>query len=120
MIEQGGWRTACTAMGLADSGRLAPINLCCAGAPEDIGLQPGWRRRAHGVIGQAGLERPRPRLGCGPTGRSAARFAPRGSGGSQLGFFCGLYVWYAVQVHQTKFLLDIGFSPNVAVWRSAS
>jgi MFS family permease len=27
-----------------------------------------------------------------------------------------LYIWYAVQVHQTKFLLDIGFSPSVAVW----
>jgi MFS family permease len=27
-----------------------------------------------------------------------------------------LYVWYAVQVHQTKYLLDIGFSPGVAVW----
>jgi MFS family permease len=27
-----------------------------------------------------------------------------------------LYIWYAVQVHQTKFLLDIGFSANVAVW----
>ena len=33
-----------------------------------------------------------------------------------LGYFCGLYIWYAVQVHQTKFLLDIGFSANVAVW----
>ena len=33
-----------------------------------------------------------------------------------LGYFCGLYIWYAVQVHQTKFLLDIGFSPNVGVW----
>jgi MFS family permease len=27
-----------------------------------------------------------------------------------------LYIWYAVQVHQTKYLLDIGFSPSVAVW----
>jgi len=27
-----------------------------------------------------------------------------------------LYIWYAVQVHQTKYLLDIGFSPDVAVW----
>ena len=27
-----------------------------------------------------------------------------------------MYIWYAVQVHQTKYLLDIGFSPNVAVW----
>jgi MFS family permease len=27
-----------------------------------------------------------------------------------------LYIWYAVQVHQTKYLLDIGFSPGIAVW----
>jgi MFS family permease len=33
-----------------------------------------------------------------------------------LGFFCGLYVWYAVQVHQTKYLIEIGFSPTVAAW----
>jgi len=33
-----------------------------------------------------------------------------------LGYFCGLYIWCAVQVHQTKFLLDVGFSANVAVW----
>jgi len=33
-----------------------------------------------------------------------------------LGYFCFLYIWYAVQVHQTKYLLDIGFSPNVGVW----
>jgi MFS family permease len=33
-----------------------------------------------------------------------------------IGYFCGLYIWYAVQVHQTKFLLDIGFSPTVGVW----
>jgi MFS family permease len=32
------------------------------------------------------------------------------------GYFGGLYIWYAVQVHQTKYLLDIGFSPAVAVW----
>ena len=30
-----------------------------------------------------------------------------------LGYFCGLYIWYAVQVHQTKFLLDIGFGSSV-------
>ena len=30
-----------------------------------------------------------------------------------LGYFCGLYIWYAVQVHQTKYLLDIGFSASV-------
>jgi MFS family permease len=33
-----------------------------------------------------------------------------------LGYFGALYIWYTVQVHQTKYLLDVGFSPNVAVW----
>jgi hypothetical protein len=29
------------------------------------------------------------------------------------GYFGALYVWYAVQMHQTKYLLDIGFSPKI-------
>ena len=28
-----------------------------------------------------------------------------------LGFFCALFAWYAVQVHQTKYLIEIGFDP---------
>ena len=33
-----------------------------------------------------------------------------------LGYFCGLFAWYAVQVHQTKYLIEIGFSPTYAAW----
>jgi hypothetical protein len=33
-----------------------------------------------------------------------------------IGYFCGLFAWYAVQVHQTKYLIDIGFSPATAAW----
>jgi len=33
-----------------------------------------------------------------------------------LGFFCALFAWYAVQVHQTKYLIEVGFSPIVAAW----
>src|SRR5262249_37928245 len=33
-----------------------------------------------------------------------------------LGYFCGLFAWYAVQVHQTKYLIEIGFSATVAAW----
>ena len=40
MIEQTGWRTACTAMGLMILIVLAPINLLLRKRPEDIGLQP--------------------------------------------------------------------------------
>ena len=31
-----------------------------------------------------------------------------------LAFSSGLYAWYAVQVHQTKFLIDVGISPSFA------
>jgi MFS family permease len=27
-----------------------------------------------------------------------------------------MFVWYAVQVHQTKYLIDDGFSPEIAAW----
>ena len=33
-----------------------------------------------------------------------------------LGYFCILYAWYAVQVHQTKYLIEIGVSPMQAAW----
>jgi MFS family permease len=33
-----------------------------------------------------------------------------------LAYFCGLFAWYAVQIHQTKYLIEIGFSPLVAAW----
>src|SRR5262249_18614854 len=33
-----------------------------------------------------------------------------------LGYFLALTAWYAVQVHQTKYLLEIGFSPMTAAW----
>ena len=40
MIEQTGWRTACTAMGILVLVVLAPINLLLRKRPEDIGLEP--------------------------------------------------------------------------------
>src|SRR5258708_21832623 len=40
MIEQTGWRTACSAMGLLVLISLAPINLLLRKRPEDIGLRP--------------------------------------------------------------------------------
>jgi MFS family permease len=33
-----------------------------------------------------------------------------------VGFLCGLFAWYAVQVHQTKYLVEVGFSPTHAAW----
>jgi MFS family permease len=35
-------------------------------------------------------------------------------GGYTAGYFCGLLTWYAVQVHQTKYLIELGFAPSKA------
>ena len=32
------------------------------------------------------------------------------------GYGCGLFAWYAVQVHQTKFVVEIGFSATDVAW----
>jgi sugar phosphate permease len=114
VIEQTGWRTACTSMGLMVLIVLAPINLLLRKRPEDIGLQPDGDAASHASAKPvSNIVDP---IWAGtdwtlPLALRTARFW-----WIALGYFCGLYIWYAVQVHQTKFLLDIGFSPNVGVW----
>jgi MFS family permease len=114
MIEQTGWRSACSAMGFLVLVVLAPINLLLRKRPEDVGLQPD------GDAAPSETSKPISNVvdpgwaGTDWTLRRAVRTAR--FWWLALGYFCGLYVWYAVQVHQTKYLLDIGFSPDVAVW----
>ncbi|MGY3356825.1 MFS family permease [Bradyrhizobium sp. GM0.4] len=115
MIEGTGWRTACTAMGLMILIVLAPINLFLHRRPEDIGLRPdGDAAPAAGAAKPASNVVDPVWAGTEWTLRKAV--ATTRFWWIALGYFCGLYIWYAVQVHQTKFLLDIGFSPGVAVW----
>jgi MFS family permease len=115
MIEQTGWRTACTVMGIMILVVLAPINLLLRKRPEDIGLE------ADGDAAPlASSAKPISNIvdpvwaGTDWTLQRALRTAR--FWWIVLGYFCGLYIWYAVQVHQTKYLLDIGFSSNTAVW----
>ena len=115
MIEQTGWLTACTAMGILVLVVLAPINLLLRKRPEDIGLLPDGDAApsALSVKPVSNIVDPDWAATDWTLQRAlrTARFW-----WLALGYFCGLYIWYAVQVHQTKYLLDIGFSPGVAVW----
>ena len=115
MIEQTGWRTACTAMGIVVLVVLAPINLLLHKRPEESGCSRTAmrRRRQHP---QAGIEFVDPVWACDRLDAAARAIRTARFWWISLGYFSGLYTWYAVQVHQTKYLLDIGFSPGVAVW----
>jgi MFS family permease len=115
MIEQTGWRSACTALGLTVLIVLVPINLLLRKRPQDLGLLPDGD-----AAPSASSAKPLSNVvdpvwaGTDWTLRRALRTAR--FWWLALGFFGGLYAWYAVQVHQTKYLLDIGFTPGVAAW----
>jgi MFS family permease len=114
MIERTGWRTACTAMGLLVLVALAPINLLLRKRPQDIGLEPDGDAAPNAAA--------RPVSNIVDPAWAAIDWTLAGAMRTArfwwiaLGYFCGLYIWYAVQVHQTKYLIDIGFNPGVAAF----
>ena len=115
VIENAGWRTACWTMGLLVLVVLAPINLLLRKRPEDMGLRPDGDAApiASASTQPSNIVDPAWAAVDWTLGRAmqTARFW-----WIALGYFCGLYAWYAVQVHQTKYLIEIGFSPIVAAW----
>ena len=115
IIEQTGWRNACTAMGILILAVLAPINLLLRKRPEDIGLEPDGDA-APSVASAKPISNIVDAAWAGTDWTLKRAIGTARFWWIALGYFCGLYIWYAVQVHQTKFLLDIGFSPAVAVW----
>ena len=116
IIERDGWRAACWAMGLLVLLVLGPLNLLVP-APA-AGHRPAAR---WGIAAPAAgkprarVEHRRPRLGVVDWTLARALRTAR-FWWIVLGFFCALFAWYAVQVHQTKYLIEVGFTPLVAAW----
>jgi MFS family permease len=115
IIQRDGWRQSCWTLGLLSLAVLLPINLLVRRRPEDVGLEPD---------GDAGLDKSvaqrRPNI-VDPTWTAIAWTPGRAIRTARfwwivVGYFCGGFVWYAVQVHQTKYLVEIGFSPMQAAW----
>ena len=115
LIERAGWRPACLAMGILILLVLAPINLLLRRRPQDMALQPdGDAAPADAAAQQAANVVDAAWAAIDWTLARAVRTAR--FWWIALGYFCALYAWYAVQVHQTKYLVEIGFSPIVAAW----
>ncbi len=115
MIIGAGWREACWALGLLILIVLAPINLLLRKRPEDMGLHPD----GDAASVASGPVRPSNVVDTHWTSiewtlRRALRTAR--FWWLALGYFGALYAWYAVQVHQTKYLQEIGFSANRSAW----
>ena len=115
IIVTGGWRASCWAMGLLAISVLGPLNLLVHKRPEDIGLLPdgateitsGAKQRASNVVDPAWAAQ---------EWTLARAIRTNRFWWIVVGYFCALVAWYAVQVHQTKYLIETGFTPFVAAW----
>ena len=116
IIGEEGWRAACWTMGVLVLVVLGPLNLLVRHKPADLGLVPD------GEVAHDAAAAPRDRSNVvdrdwasieWTLGRAlrTARFW-----WIALGYFTALHAWYAVQIHQTKYLTEIGFSPMTAAW----
>jgi len=116
LIGRAGWRTACWALGISVLALLAPLNLLLKRRPEDLGLAPDGDRPL------------RTSAAADPTANvvDAAWVAVDWTSGRAMrtarfwwiavGYLCGLFAWYAVQIHQTKYLVETGVSSTHAAW----
>ncbi len=116
IIVNHGWRASCWAMGLLVLLVAGPINLFVHRRPEDIGLAadgaarpdaPTQTRRASNVVDPDWAA----------VNWTLSRAVRTGRfWWIVLAYFCALVAWYAVQVHQTKYLTEVGFSAQAAAW----
>ena len=119
VIEGAGWRSACATLGIVVLVVLVPLNLLLRRRPQDLGLQPdGDAEPGPAAVGASPARRANvvdaQWVAVDWTLARAARTARFWWIG--LGYFGGLFVWYAAQVHQTKYLLEIGFGATEAAW----
>ena len=116
LIVRAGWRAACFALGIVVLALLLPLNLLIRQRPQDIGLEPDGDRTARDAA-QAGGRSNVVDADWVAINWTLGRAVRTGRfWWIAVGYFCALFAWYAVQVHQTKYLIEIGFSPGTAAW----
>ena len=116
LIASAGWRAACWALGILVLVLLVPLNLLLRRRPEELGLQPdGDRWSPDAATGR------RPANIVDPAWVAVDWTLGRAMRTTRfwwiaVSYWCGLFAWYAVQVHQTRYLVEVGFSPTDAAW----
>ena len=118
ILDNYGWRESCWLLALLLLAIVLPINLLLPRRhPSELGLRPEGEEAREGgnpddptssVMGHPS------RTGVEWTVSRALRDARYWYVWSAI--FCALFAWYCIQVHQTRFLIDIGFSPTTAAW----
>jgi MFS family permease len=112
LIADAGWRATCLRLGILVLVLLAPLNLLLKRRPEDLGLKADGGTSSGAIVERTGNVVDRAWAAIDWTLWRALRTAR--FWWLAAAYFCGLFTWYAVQVHQTKYLIEIGFAPSQA------
>jgi len=114
LIDTAGWRAACIWLGVLVIVLLGPLNLLLKRRPEDIGMMPDGIAQGSPLADRSANIVDHRWAAVDWTLRRAVRTGR--FWWIALAYFCGLFSWYAVQVHQTKYLIEAGFAPSLAAW----
>lgn len=113
-IDAQGWRATCIAMGVVILVLLAPLNLVLRKRPEELGLAPDGVNTSVSPDGRADNVVDKAWAAIDWTLARAMRTSR--FWWIACGYACAMFAWYAVQVHQTKYLMEVGFSGQHAAW----
>jgi MFS family permease len=117
IIDTSGWRDACLKMALIVVAAIIPLNVIFQRvSPQSIGLLPdGDRQRAaNDQQPVPGSERIINRTWANTDWTVGRALCTVRFWAMFTALFCALFVWYGLQAHQTKFLIDEGFDPGFA------
>ncbi|MFO1160552.1 MAG: MFS transporter [Reyranellaceae bacterium] len=114
VIQHDGWRASCWMLGVISLVVLLPLNWIVRKRPQDLGLQPDGGSAGAGPA--ARTMRVVDAAWAGTVWTTARAVRTARFWWIALAFFCGGFVWYGVQVHQTKYLIEVGFSPMQSAW----
>jgi MFS family permease len=110
-----GWRAGCTLLGVLALVVLVPLNLLLRRRPEEIGLVPDGDADTPAAAHSRRTNVVDPAWAAVDWTLARAMRTAR-FWWIAVAYFGALFSWYAVQVHQTKYLTEIGFGPAQAAW----
>jgi MFS family permease len=116
IILSQGWRMSCVVMGVLVLCVIGPLTLLVRKQPADVGQIPDGAIEFAPVADQGKGATIVDPVWASTEWTLARAASTRRFWLIAVGYFLGTAAWYAVQVHQTKYLTEVGFTSVVAAW----
>ena len=116
VIEHAGWRAASVAMGVLVLVLLAPLNLLLRRRPEELGTGPDGDPARSTATGAPPPDNIVDKTWTAIDWTLARAIRTARFWWIAAAYASGMFAWYSVQVHQTKYLVEAGFAASHASW----